>query len=115
MPVTPMQISRKPIADTTMGVQPNRRGLASRRRQAVAIPALPHRPDDVVTVATGQMTAAMVWEPARTVRPDEGQSAVRVTVPVGVRRIDHSSDDRLLSVGSTNSVCALRRRWVGTV
>ena len=115
MPVTPVQISRKPIAGTTMGVQPNSRGLAGRRRSVVAIPALPHRPDDVVTVVTGPMTAVTVWEPARTVRPDAGQSAVRVTVPVGVRRIDHSSDDRLLSVGSTTSVCALRRRWVGTV
>ena len=57
VPVMTLRIPWKTIAGTTPGMQMDSGGLAGRRRSVVAIPDLPHRPDDVVTVVTVSITA----------------------------------------------------------
>ena len=58
------------------------RGLAGRRQSVVAIPDLPHRPDDVVTVVTMSITAVDILQRLEEEEPQ--QLAPRVDTAVNV-------------------------------
>ena len=58
--ITPVRISWKPIAGTTTGMPTDSRGLAGWRQSVVAIPDLPHHPDDVVAMVTVVPVAARI-------------------------------------------------------
>ena len=80
-----MRISWKPIAGTTTGMTTNSRGIAGRRRSVVAVPDLPHRPDDVVAMMPAVTVLARIsrkMAALMTGRPDiAGRRQSRVAVP----------------------------------
>ena len=82
VPVMPVRISWRPMAGTTTGMKTDSRGLAGRRQSVVAIPDLPHRPDDVVTVVTMSITAVDILQRLEEEEPQ--QLAPRVDTAVNV-------------------------------
>ena len=62
MPVMTVRISWPPIAGMTTGMKTASMGLAGRWRSVVAIPDLPHRPGDVVTVVMVSITVVDILQ-----------------------------------------------------
>ena len=83
--ITPVRISWKPIAGTTTGMPTDSRGLAGWRPSVVAIPELPHHPDDVVVMVTVVPVPARILWTMAALMPDHldiaGRRPSRVAVP----------------------------------